>query len=190
MGLPLQWLGKALCEREVRILKKVRDIENVQNFVCRYGDYGFVYQYINGKPLSKVKETPEDFFDKLEELLQNLHRRNICYVDMNKRDNIIVGKDGQPNLIDFQISVQIGKYSLGLPAFSKMIQNKLEKADRYHVLKHKRRLKPMSLKPSEWQASYSPSGLIKIHRVIATPIRRLRRKVLKSLHKKQPLIKQ
>jgi RIO-like serine/threonine protein kinase len=183
LGLPLRWLGRALCEHEVSVLKKIGELEQVPKFLWRYGDTGFVYRYIEGKPLREVKEVPNDFFDRLEELLESLHRRNIYYVDMDKRDNIILGRDGRPHMIDFQISVYIDKHTFILPMFSRFLQDLLLKADRYHMFKHKRRLQPESLKPAERELSYCRDGFIKLHRAVTVPVRQLRRRLLNLLQK-------
>ena len=41
---------------------------------------------------------------QLHDLLREIHRRNVAYVDTNKPENILLGDDGRPYLIDFQIS--------------------------------------------------------------------------------------
>ncbi len=65
------------------------------------------HQFVPGHPLRKQDVVDSEFFHKLELLIQNIHRRRIAYVDLHKQENILVGDDGHPHLIDFQISVRI-----------------------------------------------------------------------------------
>ena len=44
-------------------------------------------------------------FHDLHRLLQEMHERRTVYVDLHKRENIIVTERGEPCLIDFQISL-------------------------------------------------------------------------------------
>lgn len=185
LGLPLAWLGKIICRHELSNLNHLSSLEDVPHVLSSYGETGFIYEYINGHSLDERKEVPDDFFDKLLDLLQQVHQQNIVYLDMNKRGNIIVGSDGEPRLIDFQISMYIGPRSLISRRLSSYVRNILQKADIYHVLKHKRKLCPGLLRPQEVDMSRSfGKRLIRIHRFFATPFRKLRRSLLRNLHSK------
>ena len=61
--------------------------------------------YIEGHPLGNREAVNEEFFPTLGALLQAMHERKIVYVDLHKRENILVSEKGEPCLIDFQISV-------------------------------------------------------------------------------------
>jgi serine/threonine protein kinase len=182
LGLPMLWLGEFLCCHEISVLHRLRHLRGIPRLLSRYGRTGFIYEYIEGCPLNRNKDLPQDFFDKLLELLRQVHQRKIVYLDMNKRSNIIVGSDGESYLIDFQIAVHIGEHMLFWR--SAYLWDVLQKADIYHLFKHKRRLCPELLRPEETPLSYCTSGLIRLHRMAATPLRRLRRWSLVYLHAK------
>ena len=184
LGLPMKWLGQALCEHEVTTLRRLDHIETVPHVLARYGKTGFMYQYIPGRSLNEQKELPDDFFDCLLELLSRIHQNNIVYLDMNKRGNIIVSPKGKPYLIDFQISLHLSDRFALSKKLSDYIRNILQRADIYHLFKHKRKLSPHLLRPNEQSLSRCSSPWIKIHRLIATPIRKLRRKLLDFLEQK------
>jgi hypothetical protein len=184
LGLPMEWFGQALCEHEVATLRRLDHIEPVPHVLARYGKTGFVYQYIEGRSLSEQKELPKDFFDLLLELLSRVHQSNIIYLDMNKRGNILISPKGKPYLIDFQISLYLCEGFAFSKKLSGYIRNILQRTDIYHLFKHKRRLCPHLLRPHEQAISRCPSPWIKIHRLIATPIRKLRRKLLVFLEQK------
>ncbi len=182
LGLPLAWLGKIICRHELSNLNHLNSLGTVPRVLSPYGDLGIIYEYIDGHSLDEENDLPDDFFDKLMDLLQHVHQQDIVYLDMNKRGNILVGSDGQPRLIDFQISLYIGPRSLISRRLSSYVRNILQKTDIYHVLKHKRRLCPELLKPHERTLAYRRSRLIRLHRLAATPFRKLRRLLLKYLH--------
>ena len=123
---------------------------------------GFVHGFVEGKPLSKDRPVPDGFFRQLVELLDELHRRNIAYVDTNKPENILLGDDGRPHLIDFQISYDM--HEIGNWWLNRMILRQLQREDGYHILKHKKKLRPDEMTPEEISASERKSWPIRLHR--------------------------
>lgn len=188
LGIPLSWFGAMLCRHEVFILEYLSDLEGTPKFLSRYSKTAFIYEYIEAKDLSDANEVPENFFEQLFVLLGEVHQRNIVYLDLNKRGNILVGKDGKPYLIDFQISFRIGDFFLGWPRLSKYLRDSLQNADMYHLFKHKRKICPESLTPEEQLISRKTTKLIRLHRLIANPYRAIRRSILRKLHKKGLLV--
>ena len=178
LGLPLQWLGKMLCEHEISILNRLSSLNCVPHLFSRYGSTGFTYEYIEGSTLDTVTTVPDDFFDKFVDVLRQIHKTDIAYVDMNKRSNIIVAPDGSPCIIDFQISLYIDNFTLLSPRLSFLFRRFFQRADIYHLLKHKRKLCPHLLTPTEQVLSRCNNSVLGLHRVVATPIRKLRRAFL------------
>src|SRR4051812_17406960 len=107
LGIPLLWLGRWLCNRELRFYRRLADLPNVPAVLGPVGQTGFVHAYAEGRPLGKDCTIPDGFFQRLQDLMAELHRRRLAYVDTNKPQNIILGDDGLPHLIDFQISYDL-----------------------------------------------------------------------------------
>lgn len=181
LGLPLRWLGRILCDHEVAMLRRLSRLDSVPHILSRYDRTGFIYEYIEGLPLDAVACVPDNFFDKFVGTLRQIHKANVAYLDMNKRSNIIVAPDGSPRVIDFQISLYIDDYMLILPRLSFLFRRFLQRADVYHLLKHKRRLCPHLLTPTEKILSQCTNPLLRFHRAVATPLRKLRREFLNHL---------
>ena len=178
-GLPLAWLGQWLCDREVRFYNKLSDLPNVPAVLGRVGRTGFIHDYVEGRPLSKDRPVPDGFFDKLQGLLTELHRRDIAYVDTNKPENILLGDDGLPHLIDFQISWDLDEK---LPRFlGRSILRHMQREDFYHILKHKKRLRKDELTPDELARAERKSFLIRLHRFVFKPYFLIRRRTFKRL---------
>jgi len=178
---PLSWLGKFLRNHEISISRYLSDISQVPKVLCHYDKTGFLYEYIEGRSLEERPELPEDFFDNLKDLLNQVHEKDIVYLDTNKPGNIIYGKDGKPYLIDFQISLHLKGRLPGVRGLASFIKKEFIKADIYHIYKHKRRFCPELLRPEERPLSYPTIPLIKMHRLIANPFRKIRRAVLNHL---------
>jgi hypothetical protein len=176
LGLPLTWLGRFLTGHELAILRRLRGIRGVPNVLARHDRTGFIYEYIPGWTLDQDLGIPDRFFDQLLDLVNDVHSRNIVYVDMNKRGNIIVGDDSKPYLIDFQIS-------LYLPGFLLTpLRNAFRRADIYHLYKHKHRLAPQSTTTDERGIAGSRGVIITIHRVLTAPYRAIRRAFFRYLY--------
>lgn len=180
-GIPCTWIGHFLRNREMNILRQLDDLDQVPQTIKSSGRNGIVYRYIEGHSLDEKPDLPDDFFDQLQTLLTTIHQRKICYMDLNKRGNILIGKDGRPYVIDFQIS-------LCMPAkWCNWLRGLFQQEDLYHLLKHKRKLKPDLLTPEEQICAKQPSILIRTHRVIAKPFQKIRRPVLRYLYRKKIL---
>jgi hypothetical protein len=184
LGLPMAWVGRFFCDHEVSILRRLEGLAGVPRFLSLYGDTGFICEYINANSLDNQNKLPRDFFNKLANLLQQVHQRDVAYLDMNKRDNILIDRKGRPYLIDFQISLHVGKSLLVWPGLSDYMRNILQGADIYHLYKHKRKLAPELLTPEEDALSRNVGPWISIHRTVATPWRKIRRAALKLLRNK------
>jgi hypothetical protein len=179
MGIPLRWTGRWVCRREVRFYRRLHDLPNVPRLLGLVGDTGFVHEYVRGRPLAKHRPVPDGFFAQLQELLVELHRRDIAYVDTNKPENILLGDDGRPHLIDFQISMDlhtVGKWPVG-----RWLLRHAQREDFYHLLKHKRRLRRDELTEEERQQAERKSFLIRAHRFFFKPYFLIRRRLFRHL---------
>lgn len=180
-GLPTRWIGKFLGGRETRLYEKVHDLSGVPRLIGRVGDTGILHAFVPGHPLGRREQVSDTFFDELAELLAAIHARHIAYVDLNKRQNILMGDDGKPYLIDFQISLDLKPGGWGRFPPARWLLRRFQNADWYHVYKHKRRLRPDLLTDAERERVERLSIWIRLHRLIARPLTGLRRLLLRRL---------
>jgi len=188
LGIPFQWLGVGICQNEVENLLKLKGIRGIPKYLGKYEKVGLIYEFIEGVSLDEKPTLPDGFFDELEKLLVEIHRRNIAYIDMNKQGNILLGCDNLPHIIDFQISQRIYWPVCFLLPLSRTILKYFQREDFYHLKKHKRRLAGHLMSEQEKRESRKRSFLIKLHRAIFRPLTRLRRKILGYLFKKDLLV--
>ena len=185
--LPIHLFGKGLCSHEIRILKRLQGISNVPRLLEELGKYGFVYEYIEGCSLDEEPEKlPADFFARLSALLEEIHSRRVVYMDMNKRGNILLGSDGAPYIIDFQISLYLPHSN----SIVSKIRASLCQDDIYHLRKHHRKFSVETMTPKELAMSYRINARVRIHRILTLPYKIIRRFVMKHLHKSGILVKE
>jgi hypothetical protein len=187
-GLPLSWIGRYLADHEMKIYEQVDDLTGIPKCLGRWDRTGFAHAFVEGHPLQKKELVDDEFFSQLKKLIEELHTRDIAYVDLEKRENILVDDKGRPCLIDFQISWQFprkGKRT-GLKRLipgwlGRFILDRLQQGDRYHLLKHQRRHRPDTMTEAQIAASRRVGWGIRLHRLIARPLTLLRRRILKAL---------
>lgn len=180
-GLPMRWAGRFLGQREIRLYRAAQGLKGVPALLGPVGETGFMHAFVRGHPLERHEEVPDAFFDELLALVHALHERHIAYVDLNKRQNILMGEDGQPHLIDFQISLLLPPTGWRGLRPVRWFLARFQHGDYYHCLKHKRRLRPDQLTPDEVQVVTRLSVWIRLHRWIARPLTQIRRRVLRHL---------
>ncbi len=197
--IPGSWIGRLLCDRELDLYRAVDDLPGVPKCLGKWGRTGLVHAFVEGHPLQKRERVDDEFFPRLERLINELHRRNIAYVDLEKRENILVGAEGRPWLIDFQISWRWpsdaaerrgGLKRLIPDRLGLYLLKRLQEGDRYHLLKHRRRHRPDTLTPEQIEASYRLGFWHRMHRRVSRPLTLLRRSVLKMLTGRWQSLKQ
>lgn len=178
LGLATDWIGKWLVAREVRFYSQVQDLPGVPKLLGQIGPLAFAHEFVPGHNLQRHEMVNDDFFPTLTSLLDTLHARGIAYVDLEKRENIIVGDDARPYLIDFQISWQ-WPWDFGRNTWlARWLFRRFANADRYHLSKHIRRCRPDQMQQDEIEQSRRVGPLIRLHRTIFRPLTLLRRRVL------------
>lgn len=182
VGFWVSWTGLWMARHEAMLLDALADVPGVPRrcgevvIDGRADPYAVARWYIPGHPLRKKEAVDDAFFPRLEALLGEMHRRRIAYVDLHKRENIIVGEDGAPYLVDFQIGVMLGerwpmRAILGL----------LQRSDVYHFRKHWGNCRP-DQSPAEYvDIRNRAPWWIRLHRRVAGPFREARRRYLVRL---------
>jgi hypothetical protein len=145
-GWPLsRWIAHRLLGRERRALQAVAGLAEVPALVAdpewelapstdgerpAQGDV-LVRSFLKGSALHQAEALPADFFEHLERLVERLHARGVCHNDLHKEQNVVVGPDGRPGLIDFQLA---SVHPRAGRAFASRCRDDLR-----HVDKHRRR---------------------------------------------------
>jgi hypothetical protein len=181
LGILLTPIAMLMSRREYRIYGMVADLQHVPELGPRLGMRGYLHKFIEGRTLHELereggKTLPDDFFDKLKDTIDEIHRRRIFYMDLNKQGNIILGDDGLPYLIDYQVCIHF-KYRNGL--FDKLFKLFIQE-DIYHLYKHKKRFRPDLMTDEEKKlAERSEFGRL-VNKYYGDPYRKIKRKIYPS----------
>ncbi|WP_237225690.1 hypothetical protein [Rubinisphaera sp. JC750] len=180
LGIPTRWLGRFLAQRETFAYAKLDKTPGIIPGCGRiyvdgkYWSNATAHVFVPGHPLGSSEQVDDNFFPSLLATLQEVHRRGFAYVDLHKRENILVGEEGEPYLIDFQISYYGARRDLLWPV-RQVVLRVLQKSDLYHISKHVKRLRPDQLESLGLEAINNKPWWIKAHRVVAVPFRQTRR---------------
>ena len=186
-GIPMSWLGRLLARRESGFLRRLKHIELLPKDLGPVTAGGRVLpnaiarSYVEGHPFRDPPEHRETFFADLRRLIAELHAEGVAYVDLHKRENIIVDPVGRPYLIDFQVCLATGSRWPLNGRLMRLLVGKLKEMDDYHINKHYARCMADLLSPEEIRRLKTPPGFITAHRSFAVPLRSLRRRLLVAL---------
>lgn len=139
--------GRLLINHECSILKRLSGVKGIPRLIGKLNDYGFMVEYIEAEPLNKFK--PETLnllvFQKLSQLVEEIHQRGVVHLDLGQRRNILLDKNLQPYFVDFANALYIRKNAFGF----KHLFNLLALIDHSALLKFKHRYFPQELTSCE-----------------------------------------
>ncbi len=178
--MPMGWLGRWLARREAQALRLLAGLPGIPlgrgavRVAGQVQRHAVAHDFIPGRPLGRQDTIAPHAFAALAELLVEVHRRGIAYVDLHKRENILVGDDGRLYLLDFQISFCLKRWWPANALPMRLILWILQRSDSYHLGKHIARCSAVAAPPAKpWW--------IRLHRCFAIPLRALRRWLLVKL---------
>ena len=183
LGIPMAWLGRWLAGRERHFYALLGDLPCISKGCGPVFHDGTVlphahaHYYIEGRVLRKEDRLPASFFAALASQLESVHSRGVYLLDLNKRENILMDEAGQPQLIDFQIAVQV-RPEARFP-FANTLRQELQRCDDYHLMKHRIKLGDGS--ETDLPDAATPPFFVQIHRFVYQPLIRLRRAFLVKL---------
>jgi hypothetical protein len=189
--MPMRWLGRLLARREANALRRLAGLPGIPAWLgeVRVNDsvlrHAVAHVFVPGRPLSRYDKLPERAFAELEQLLAEVHKRGMAYVDLHKRENILVGEDGRLYLLDFQICYSLPSWWPGNAWPARIILKLLQRSDRYHLGKHYARcVLGKSYREVDDDAGAHVGKRpwwIRLHRGVAQPFRSCRRWLLVKL---------
>jgi len=184
LGLPGAWVGRRLARREAKFLRRLSTsgfVPQVLGPVYVDGSrarHALARTYIEGSPLGRDVPLRDDFFARLRTAVLEIHRRGMAYVDLHKRENILVGRDGLPYLIDYQASFGPSAALIGAVPFVAWFLGILQSMDLYHLTKLHRKFRPDQCPLSREELAALRPGFVRLHRFVAQPLRTARRRLL------------
>ena len=125
----LGWLARRLAAREARALEALRDLPQVPRLVSWNGGK-LLRSWLPGLPLHRAAPPARAYFREALTLVRRMHAAGVAHNDLAKEPNWLVGPDGRPALVDFQLAMR--------PRHRGRLFRMLAYDDLRHLLKHKR----------------------------------------------------
>lgn len=137
----IRWTwGRWMIGHEYALMKRLDGMRGVPQKLQRIDAYSFAMELLPGDTLSAYNDRcqtdttvpmlPEAYFEELEAMVHEMHRRKVTHLDNRNAKNVLIMDDGRPGLLDFQAGVTLRCW---LPPFIKRI---LKMADISGVYKH------------------------------------------------------
>lgn len=133
-----------------------------------------VLDYIEGASLrdGRVGDHAR-FFEDLRKMLEELHARGVAHADLKKKDNILIGADGRPRLVDFGVAC------LRKPGFAPVNHWLFDTAVRFDFnawIKHKYRRRYDAISAAD-RALLKPTLIERVSRLVKQPYRAVKRRL-------------
>jgi hypothetical protein len=102
-------IGRFLVRRETAAYLAVGEAAGLPRFLGRSDAYSLVTEWIDARPLANCRkqEIPEGLFDRLEDLVERIHRRGVALADLHHRD-VLVGRSGSVHVVDLAAAWVLG----------------------------------------------------------------------------------
>ena len=149
-GTPLLFrstIGAWLIGREYKFHHKLLGIKGIPRIHQKLDRYANVFEYVDARPIERDDHhiLGDRFFEELRKRIERIHTRGVAHLDLSHKGNILVSKEGEPVIIDFNSGFYVGNGYIG----RKLLLPLLKRIDYYGMLKLKKRVSPDALTPRE-----------------------------------------
>jgi serine/threonine protein kinase len=116
-----------MLRNEYRVYSKLSGITGVPRCYGLLKGCYLVLEFIDGIPIRNAQITDSDmFFQRLLQLIKELHKAGVAHTDLKKKDNLLVIKGHTPCVIDFGVAVIMKS---GFAPFNHYLYNLAKKFD-------------------------------------------------------------
>lgn len=172
-------IRRAMLRREHYIYQLIREVPGVPRCHGLRDGEELVLEFIDGQSLREARPPPAgrvQFFAELLEVIQALHRAGVAHGDLKRKDNILLGRDGRPYLIDFGTAVSAPP---GAGFLRRLLFRQMRRVDLNAWVKLKYQQQWVDIAPADRQY-FDPTAPERVARVIrrawrAVSLRRLRK---------------
>ncbi len=129
------------------ILQKLKGITGIPEFIGLEDYNCLLLSYIDGDIIKKsCQNIAPGYFDRIFNIVEEIHARGVLHLDLGHKSNIMVRKNGNPAIIDFNTSIY-----LPLNSFFSPILRLLSKIDTTSIMRLKVKFRPQETTFSERQ---------------------------------------
>ena len=160
-SMPVRWIARRLLAREARALAVLEELDGIPELV-RSDKSTLDRSYVDGVPMQEGRPGNIDYFHAAARLVRRMHRLGVVHNDLAKEPNFLLTTDGQPAIIDFQLSWFTRQRGT--------LFRTLAREDIRHLLKHKRTYCRDRLTHREKMILDNPSTISRIWMMTGKPI--------------------
>ncbi len=178
---PWRTLSDAAIRREHEIYSIIDGVPGIPRCLGLIDGNTLVLEHIEGTTFRRGQNGLEDwsrYFVRLLDTLHGIHARGVAHGDLKRKDNLLIGPDEQPYIVDFGVA-SIEKR--GTLPWSNAIYRWMHQYDYNAWVKLKNRRELENLSPED-AALYKPTATERVARTIRRiwqklTLRRLRRRI-------------
>jgi hypothetical protein len=156
-GIRVPPLASLLARHEAGLYDLLAGLPGIPRLAGRPAPDAFLREYVEGATVRETERIPDGFFAALREVLRGVHARGVAYVDLAKEENVIVGDDGRPWLVDFQVSLRRA-------GPLRPLVSRFQREDLYHLAKMGLRRRPDEATEEDRRLVAGRSRLARLHR--------------------------
>lgn len=140
-------IAKFLAYNEKKALQQLQSLNKKPNppvpQLLHAGKGYIVRSFIPSTPMYKKPPQTITYYQQAKTLLRKMRKLGVCNNDLAKESNWMVGEDGSPILIDFQLAIRCKK--------NRKLLRLCSREDLRHLLKHQRKYCSKTLTTKEQQ---------------------------------------
>ena len=174
--------GEAALRREREIYARLQNVDGVPQCLGLLENKYLVLEHISGQSYRSRQHEIEDrglFFDRLLKTLKGMHSVGVAHGDLKRKDNLLVGPNEQPFIIDFGLACLRQPYG---KRFNRFYFGWLKQYD-YNAwikLKYQGRLESIAV---DDLSLYRPMKLERIARIIRIAWQKLTFRTYRTRHR-------
>jgi RIO-like serine/threonine protein kinase len=170
-------IGRFLLWRESKAYRRLKGLRGVPTCYGVIDGLALVTEEIPGKNIEGLENEgglSEEFFDKLQALVEKVHSRGLAHCDLKRAPNILLGQDERPYIVDWSASISEREFRF-FPL--DLIYQRFLRDDLNAITKMRLRHCPESVAPDEKRRYYHRSRTEEIIRAIRDKLRTLLQKI-------------
>ena len=110
MGALTKYVSEHFIQHEYKIYQRLEGIAGIPKCYGLSDDGSLILEYIDGNSYREkehILENRDQFFIDLLALILSIHKAGVSHGDLKRKDNILIGENNQPYLIDFGTAMSL-----------------------------------------------------------------------------------
>lgn len=158
----LRPLARHLAGREARALKQLEALAGHVPRLLSWNGVRLERTWLDGQPMQSARPTDPAFFSESLRLLRRIHAAGVVHNDLAKEPNWLVGPEGEPRIVDFQLA--------WAPTHRSRLFRLLGREDLRHALKHRRYYAAGTLTRRQQRILATPAWTSRAWRATVKPV--------------------